>query len=193
MSSRKRMLSIATLGLLVCLYHAAMGSNANDARATVRNQGTGSSASTTLRYYQSSNATISASDTEVGTDSVSGLSASGTSAESVSLNAPSSARIYYYGACVDNVSGDRDTNNNCSDGVRVTVSGSSVSLGPCHAGMVVSPNQSCTVSGGEFINRGDGCFTYTPFGSGLICASGFNLNGFTGTRIGNDFRIDFVP
>lgn len=34
MSSRKRMLSIATLGLLVCLYHAAMGSNTNNARAT---------------------------------------------------------------------------------------------------------------------------------------------------------------
>ncbi len=34
MSSQKRMLSIATLGLLVCLYHAAMGSNANNARVT---------------------------------------------------------------------------------------------------------------------------------------------------------------
>ena len=90
--------------------------------ATVRNQGTGSSVSTTLRYYQSSNATISTSDTEVDTDSVDGLSASGTSAESVSLNAPSSAGTYYYGACVASVTGESDTNNNCSDGVRVTVS-----------------------------------------------------------------------
>ena len=93
--------------------------------ATVRNLGMGSSAETTLRYYRSSNATISTSDTEVGTDSVSGLSASGTSAESISLNAPSSAGTYYYGACVESVSGESDTNNNCSDGVSVTVSSSS--------------------------------------------------------------------
>ena len=93
-------------------------------RATVRNQGTGSSAATTLRYYQSSDATISTSDTEVGTDSVNGLSASGTSAESISLNAPSSAGTYYYGACVESVSGESSTDNNCSDGVSVTVSSS---------------------------------------------------------------------
>ena len=91
-------------------------------RATVRNQGTGSAASTTLRYYRSSNSTISTSDTAIGTDSVSGLSASGTSAESISLNAPSSAGTYYYGACVESVSGESDTNNNCSDGMSVTVS-----------------------------------------------------------------------
>ena len=67
------------------------------------------------------------------------------------------------------------------------------SLGRCQAGMVVSPNQSCTVSGGEFRNIGDGCFVYTPFGSGRLCVSSFNLNGFIGTRVGNDFRIDVVP
>ena len=94
-------------------------------RATVRNSGTGRSASTTLRYYRSSNSTISTSDTQVGTDSVSGLSASGTSAESISLTAPSSSGTYYYGACVASVSGESNTNNNCSDGVRVTVSSGS--------------------------------------------------------------------
>ncbi len=92
--------------------------------ATVRNQGNGSSAATTLRYYRSSDATISTSDTEVGTDSVSGLSASGTSAESISLNAPSSAGTYYYGACVNSVTGESDTGNNCSNAVTVTVSSS---------------------------------------------------------------------
>ena len=92
---------------------------------TVRNQGNGQSAATTLRYYHSSNSTISRSDTQVGTDSVSGLSASGTSAESISLNAPSSAGTYYYGACVASVNGESNTNNNCSTGVRVTVSSSS--------------------------------------------------------------------
>ena len=38
-----------------------------DLEATVRNQGTGSSASTTLRYYRSADATISTDDKEVGT------------------------------------------------------------------------------------------------------------------------------
>ena len=89
--------------------------------ATVRNQGTGSSASTTLRYYRSSNATISTSDTEVGTDAVGNLNASGTSAESISLTAPSSAGTYYYGACVESVTGESNTDNNCSDAVSVTV------------------------------------------------------------------------
>ncbi len=90
-------------------------------RATVRNQGTGRAAATTLRYYLSSNATITTGDREVGTDSVSGLAASGTRAESIRLNVPSSAGTYFYGACVDNVSGESDTGNNCSTGVRITV------------------------------------------------------------------------
>ena len=88
--------------------------------AAVRNQGNGLSASTTLRYYRSPDATISTSDTAVGTDAVGGLAASGTSAESISLTAPSAAGTYYYGACVDPVSGESDTGNNCSSGVRVT-------------------------------------------------------------------------
>ena len=92
-------------------------------RATVRNQGNGPSTSTTLRYYRSPNANISTSDTEVGTDAVGSLSASGSSAESISLTAPSSAGTYYYGACVEPVSGESDTRNNCSVGVRVTVGG----------------------------------------------------------------------
>ena len=90
-------------------------------RATVRNQGRARSAETTLRYFRSSDATISTGDTRVGTDTVSGLAASGTSPESISLTAPSSAGTYWYGACVDAVSGESDTRNNCSSAVRVTV------------------------------------------------------------------------
>ena len=89
--------------------------------AAVRNQGNGLSASTTLRYYRSPDATISTSDTAVGTDAVGGLAASGTSAESISLTALSAAGTYYYGACVDPVSGESDTRNNCSRAVTVTV------------------------------------------------------------------------
>ena len=89
--------------------------------ATVRNAGAGRSAATTLRYYRSSDATVSASDTAVGTDAVGALAASGTSAESISLTAPSSAGTYYYGACVDTVPGESDTANNCSAAITVTV------------------------------------------------------------------------
>ena len=99
--------------------------------ATVRNQGNGLSASTTLRYYRSPDATISTSDTAVGTDAVGGLAASGTSAESISLTAPSTAGTYYYGACVDPVSGESDTGNNCSNSSAVTVpSGSMAGIIP---------------------------------------------------------------
>ena len=89
--------------------------------ATVRNDGDGSAAATTLRYYRSTDATITTADTQVGTDPVAQLAASGTSSESVSLTAPSTAGTYYYGACVDAVAGESDTTNNCSSSVTVTV------------------------------------------------------------------------
>ena len=87
----------------------------------MRNQGNGSSGSTRLRYYQSTDPTITTSDTEVGTDSVSGLGASESGDESISLTAPSTPGTYYYGACVDSVSGESDATNNCSTAVTVTV------------------------------------------------------------------------
>ena len=90
--------------------------------ATVSNAGDGASAATTLRYYRSTDATISSSDTQVGTDAVAPLAASGTSVESISLTAPASAGTYYYGACVDSVTGETDTTNNCGGSVAVTVS-----------------------------------------------------------------------
>ena len=91
--------------------------------ARVRNNGTAGAAATTLRWRRSSDATITASDTEVGTSAVDGLSAfSGSSSESVKLTAPSNAGTYYYGACVDAVTDESDTTNNCSSSVKVTVS-----------------------------------------------------------------------
>ena len=90
-------------------------------RATVRNQGSGQSAATTLHYYQSGDAIISSSDTRVGSEAVGSLNASSSSIESINLNAPSSLGTYYYGACISSVSGESNTENNCSRGVRVTV------------------------------------------------------------------------
>ena len=89
--------------------------------ATVRNDGDEASAATTLRYYRSTDELISTSDTEEDPDEVAELAASGTSSESVSLTAPSTPGIYYYGACVDSVTGESDTTNNCSGSVPVDV------------------------------------------------------------------------
>ena len=89
--------------------------------ATVQNDGDGASPATTLRYYRSTDAIISTSDTAEDTDAVDGLAASGTSSESVDLTAPSTPGSYYYGACVDAVTGESDTANNCSTSVQVDV------------------------------------------------------------------------
>ena len=87
----------------------------------MRNDGDEASAATTLRYYRSRGRIITTSDTEVGTDEVGALAASGTSDESVSLTATLPAGTYYYGACVDAVTDESDTTNNCSSSVPVTV------------------------------------------------------------------------
>ena len=89
--------------------------------ATVRNAGGESSEPTTLRFYRSTDATITTSDTAVGTAPVAALAASGTSSQLVILTAPSTPGTYYYGACVDAVAGESDTSNNCSLSVRVEV------------------------------------------------------------------------
>ena len=88
--------------------------------ATVGNRG-GDASATTLRYYRSADATIATSDTEVGTDAVNALAASGTSAESIRLTAPPTSGTYYYGACVDAVPDEHDTTNNCSLSVEIQV------------------------------------------------------------------------
>ena len=93
---------------------------------TVHNQGDGQAAATMLHYYRSNNATITSSDTEVGTDEIGVLDASATSASSITLTAPTSVSAevgIYYGACVASVRGESNTDNNCSPAVKITVSG----------------------------------------------------------------------
>ncbi len=88
----------------------------------VRNRGAGSSNTTTLRYYRSADSIISSNDDDAGTAQILALDASWSSQESITLAAPSTPGTYHYGACIDPVSGESDTNNNCSDAVVVTVS-----------------------------------------------------------------------
>ena len=93
---------------------------------TVHNQGDEQAAATMLHYYRSNNATITSSDTEVGTDAVGVLDASATSAASIALTVPTSVNAevgIYYGACVASVSDESNTDNNCSSAVKITLSG----------------------------------------------------------------------
>ena len=91
-------------------------------RATVRNRGGAGASATTLRYHRSADAVIGTTDAQVGTDAVDALAASGSSAESIALTAPTTAGTYYYGACVDAVEGESDTTDNCSSPVGLDVS-----------------------------------------------------------------------
>jgi hypothetical protein len=89
--------------------------------ATVENQGNGSASATTLRYYVSTNSTISTADTQIGTDGVPALGPGGTSPLSEVVPGPSVAGSYWIGACVAAVSGEIVTTNQCSVGVAITV------------------------------------------------------------------------
>ena len=88
---------------------------------TVQNLGAGGSAATTVRFYRSTDATITTFDTFEGEGAVNALVPSGGSGETILLTAPETAGTYYYGACVDAVPGESDTTNNCSTSVQVTV------------------------------------------------------------------------
>ena len=91
--------------------------------ATVRNRGLGSSAATTVRFYRSDDSIISTSDTQVGTTEITSLPREGTSSNTLTLDAPID-KTYYFGACVDSVSGEHSTGDNCS--VPVAVDGGPV-------------------------------------------------------------------
>ena len=98
--------------------------------ATVFNAGEVGSAATTLRYYRSTDATISTDDMQVGTEDPVGELARGDgvprdpdaeSRQNIDLKAPDSIGTYYYGACVVAVRTEIVVDNNCSAAVRVDV------------------------------------------------------------------------
>ena len=154
---------------------------------TVHNRGTGSSDPTTLRYYRSTDSSITTGDTEVGTDSVSGLSASGTSNESITLTYPSAPGTYYHGACVDPVAGESDTTNNCSSGLMVTVAA------PDSPDLVVEPptvSDSSPTAGAFFTlnatvrNRGNGPSATTTLYYWRATVTESSIGGFS--EVGTD-------
>ena len=90
--------------------------------AAVRNRGDGGAEATELRYFRSSDATVTTDDAEVAAATVDGLAAGSSGEYPVRITAPSESGTYYYGACVGAVDGESDTENNCSAGIEVAVS-----------------------------------------------------------------------
>lgn len=105
---------------VVSKNNLATGENFNVSVVT-RNQGTASSNSSTVRYYLSSNSFISISDTELGSDNVNPLTALGIEADNLTTSVPQ-VGTYWIGACIDSVTNESNTNNNCSTGVQISVS-----------------------------------------------------------------------
>jgi len=133
---------------------------------TVRNSGNATAAATTLRIYASSNATISTQDREIGNGRLPSLAAGRSEAVEMTVTLGNqTSGTSYFGICLDAVSGESDTQNNCSPGVRVTVGGSG---GP---DLVVSVSRSSvTVSPGDSFsydvtirNQGDARSAATRF------------------------------
>ena len=89
--------------------------------ATARNRGGGNASAVTLRFYRSSNPTVSTGDAEVGAVELRGLTASGASEQSIEITVPDESGTYYFGACADIVDGESDKRNNCSGSARVEV------------------------------------------------------------------------
>lgn len=86
------------------------------------NSGGKSSGDGILNFYRSTDKNISTSDTNITSVSFSSINA-GMLGDDIhqTLVSPATVGEYWYGACIIPVSGEIDTDNNCSDGIKVTV------------------------------------------------------------------------
>ncbi|MCY4656537.1 MAG: pre-peptidase C-terminal domain-containing protein [Gammaproteobacteria bacterium] len=117
----------------------------------VQNQGDVDSEATTIRFKQSSDSTITTSDSSF--SATGSLRALGpdqrfTYEFTVTVGANQSPITVYIGACADTVADESDTTNNCSDGVRLTVSdddGGGSADSYCRVGDTVDPGQQCDI------------------------------------------------
>ena len=92
---------------------------------TIQNAGDANSAATAARGYQSTDATITTSDRVITQNDipVQGLVPGGMYRMTLTLGIPATlpAGDYYFGMCVDPVTGESNANNNCSSAVTLTV------------------------------------------------------------------------
>ena len=93
--------------------------------ATVRNAGGVASEKTKLRFYRSDDPLFpNSDDVQIGgVEDIGKLAYDESSAKSLTITVPSKKGTYLYGACVDAVSDDPDTDNNCDDKFVVVLTG----------------------------------------------------------------------
>ena len=124
------------------------GGAADTVTFTILNGGDGAADSTTATIHASGDSTITTDDGLIGdTLAVPGLAASDSTAVTIALNAGASASAgtVYVGMCVEPVSGETDTGNNCSSAIKVTIVSSGVAglegradVSPATRGLVVT-------------------------------------------------------
>ena len=128
--------------------------------AIVKNQGEADASAITVRYYQSTDDTISTTDTELNTTTLGVIAVDGTNEPSVQFTAPEAPGVYYYGICIDAVGGETDTTNNCSVAVAVTVGGADFVIDSVRAGnTTVNPSETFRLTA---VVRNQGKSTATP-------------------------------
>ena len=89
--------------------------------ATTSNQGDGPSTASTLRFYLSGDDIITIEDSPLGEDAVTALLPGSTSEHNLAVTAPVDTGAYWVGACIDAITGEADTSNQCSPGVPIVV------------------------------------------------------------------------
>lgn len=119
------------------------------------------------------------------------LGAGGSSAEGAFVTAPALPGSYWVGGCTDTVSGESDTNNQCSDGVAISVTGRP----DLHT---INPGVSTTtiVTGGILTvsatvhNQGNAASHVTVIRYYVSTNSTITMND---TQIGTDLVVDWPP
>ena len=120
----------------------------------VRNQGTVASSATTIRAMRSANPIVSTRDTELRSFPLGPLAASEDRrlALTITVDASTAAGTVYIGMCIDSVTGEFDTRNNCSEGARLTIAASSTGVDKTGGGPPIrirAPLRDVDASGGN--------------------------------------------
>ena len=121
-------------------------SNTITLSAMVSNAG-GASASTTLRWYLSTDSAIDPSEyTEIASNALRSLEFGERSNVSISIAVPKPSGTYYYGLCVDPVINEYDPSNNCSSAARVVVTSPELIVSMNSSNTNVAPSEMLTLT-----------------------------------------------